>query len=298
MVHKLLADGHDVIGWNRSPETLTAFQAEIAGEIFAKKLVASASHEDLIEQLTAPRVIWLMLPAGSATQDTLDEIVKHMQAGDIIIDGGNAHFSDTERRSKELRAKGIGFLGIGVSGGIHALTNGYPLMVGGEKSAYETVTPILDSLAKPHGGHQYFGTGGAGHFVKMVHNGIEYGMMQALGEGFGVLEKSPYSLDLLSVAELYQKNSIVSGFLMDRAKDGLEKDATLSENAGPVSASGEGAWTVEEAKKTGVPIGNIEQALDFRKRSQTDTSVQDSFAAKMLNTLRREFGGHEVKKKD
>ncbi|MBI2443394.1 MAG: 6-phosphogluconate dehydrogenase, partial [Candidatus Levybacteria bacterium] len=182
----------------------------------------------------------------------------------------------------------------GVSGGVHALENGYPLMAGGDVSAYRYITTILDSLAKPNGGHAYFGTGGAGHFVKMVHNGIEYGMMQALGEGFGVFDKSPYNLDLLEIAKLYQKGTIISGFLMDQAKNALGKDSILSSIEGKIDASGEGEWTVAEAKKEGVPIENIEQSLDFRRRSQTDQAVQDSFAAKMVAALRHEFGGHAL----
>ncbi|MDP3941068.1 MAG: NADP-dependent phosphogluconate dehydrogenase [bacterium] len=251
----------------------------------------------MVQQLEKPRIIWLMLPAGSATQNILDEVIKYVEPGDIVIDGGNAHFNDTERRSKALSARGIGFLGIGVSGGILALENGYPLMVGGDKSAYESITPLLDSLAKPNGGHQYFGTGGAGHFVKMVHNGIEYGMMQAIGEGFGVLQKSPYNFDLLQVAKLYQKRTIVSGFLTDRAADALEKDNKLSNIDGVIATSGEGEWTVEQAKKEAVEVKNIGQSLEFRRRSQTDPEVAKTFAAKMVSALRHEFGGHEVKKK-
>ena len=170
-------------------------------------------------------------------------------------------------------------------------------MVGGDVSAYETIRPVLDTLASPHGGHAYFGTGGAGHFVKMVHNGIEYGMMQAIGEGFGVLENANYSFDLPKVAELWQKNTIVSGFLMDRTRDALEKDPHLNEIVGEIASSGEGEWTVQTAEEEQVPIENIKQALTFRKQSQTDSIIRDSFAARLVAALRKEFGGHTVKKK-
>lgn len=296
MVQKLLEEGHEVVGWNRSPERIADFTVEIAQREYSKSFTIASSIQDLMSQLTLPRAIWLMLPAGDPTEHAFTEIATFAEPADIIVDGGNAHFSDTERRSKELLAKGIGFLGIGVSGGILAPQNGYPLMVGGDASAYKTITPILDSLARPSGGHQYFGTGGAGHFVKMAHNGIEYGMMQAIGEGFGVMEKSPYKLDLVEVAKLWQRGTIVSGFLVDRAKDALVKDPHLNNIDGVIAASGEGEWTVEEAKKENVPIENIEQSLSFRKRSQTEEPIRNSFAAKMVAALRHEFGGHSLRR--
>jgi 6-phosphogluconate dehydrogenase len=170
-------------------------------------------------------------------------------------------------------------------------------MVGGDKSAFEEIKPILETLIKPHGGYDYFGEGGAGHFVKMVHNGIEYGMMQAIGEGYGVLEKAPYSLDLLKVAELWQKNTIVTSFLNECARDALEKDPSLSNLDGVIDATGEAEWTVNQAKVEGVYVENIDQSLDFRRRSKTDPNVSSSFAARMVAALRHEFGGHKVKEK-
>lgn len=277
MVTKLLAEGHEVAAWTRSQSTITI--------------------EELVLSLDNPRVIWLMVPAGEATQEVLDEISKHVEAGDIIIDGGNANYKDTESRYEKLKTKNIKFLGIGVSGGMIAATAGYPLMVGGEKSAYEFIKPLLDSLAIPHGGHEYFGIGGAGHFVKMIHNGIEYGIMQSLGEGFGVLDKAPYKFDLQKIAKLYQKNSLVSGFMLDRAVDALEKDPKLDNIVGIIAQSGEAKWTIEQAKEENVPVEIIERSLEFRRRSQTDESVQKSFAARMVAALRNVFGGHEVKKR-
>ncbi len=171
------------------------------------------------------------------------------------------------------------------------------MMIGGDKEAFEYIKPILDTLQKPHGGYEYFGEGGAGHFVKMVHNGIEYGMMQAIGEGYGVLDKAPYRFDLAQIAKLWQKGTIVSSFLNDCAKDALENDPTLTDIEGVIDATGEAEWTVNQGKKENVPVENIEQSLDFRRRSKTDESVRSSFAARMVAALRREFGGHAVKKK-
>lgn len=281
MVQKLLSEGHEVIAWNRSDHELKNVE----------------TVEKLVKSLKSPRIIWSMLPAGEATEEILKEISRLVQSGDIIIDGGNAHFKDTERRFRDFKNKEIRYLGIGVSGGIIAAREGYPMMAGGDKSAYEFIKPILDSLAKPNGGHEYFGTGGAGHFVKMVHNGMEYGIMQSLGEGFGVLKKSPYNLDLLKIAKLYQKGTLVSGFMLDRAVEVLSNPSILSSIEGKIAESGEAKWTVEQAKESGVDVEIIERSLEFRRRSQTDSAVQNSFTAKLIAALRNAFGGHEVKKK-
>lgn len=281
MVQKLLKEGHEVVAWNRSDH----------------ELKNAETIEKLIKSLEAPRVIWSMLPAGSSTESILVEIDKFVSEKDIVIDGGNSNFKDTQRRYEQFKNKGVKFLGIGVSGGIIAATQGYPMMVGGDKSAYEFVKPVLDSLARPHGGHEYFGTGGAGHFVKMVHNGIEYGIMQSLGEGFGVLESSPYNFDLLKVAKLYQKGTLVCGFMLDRTVEALSEDPKLSKIIGVIAESGEAKWTVEQAKERGVGVEIIERSLGFRRRSQTDKKIQKSFSARMVAALRNAFGGHEVKRK-
>lgn len=297
MVAKLLAEGHEVVVWNRT-------QGKVKELIDSKKpewnIEGTSSIKDLVERLPKPRIIWLMLPAGSATKEILlDEggVDKFIEKGDIIVDGGNAHYTDTQERFEYFLEKNVRFLGIGVSGGLIAAEEGYPLMVGGDKQAYEQIMPILDSLAKPGGGHEFFGEGGAGHFVKMVHNGIEYGYMQALGEGFGVLEKSPYNLDLVKVAKLYQKGTLLSGYMTDRAVEALEKDPTLEKLDGVINASGEGEWTVEEAKKNNLPIEIIKESLEFRIQSLGDKKISSSFAARMVAALRNAFGGHEVKKK-
>ncbi|HVZ58159.1 MAG TPA: decarboxylating 6-phosphogluconate dehydrogenase [Patescibacteria group bacterium] len=311
MALKLFTGGHDVLVWNRSQEAVDSIMYQVSSIKEDKKihdtkyklpdttygdLESADSIESLVKQLQTPRVIWVMLPAGDATENALQEIAKHVEKGDIVIDGGNAFYKDTQRRYEALRAKGIEFLGIGVSGGIKASERGYPLMVGGSKEGFEFVRPLLETLIKPHGGYEYFGEGGAGHFVKMVHNGIEYGMMQAIGEGYGVLEKAPYSLDLVKVAQLWQKNTIVTSFLNECARDALEKDPTLAGLDGVIDATGEAEWTVNQAKDEGVYAENIDQSLDFRRRSKTDPQVSSSFAARMVAALRHEFGGHAVQK--
>jgi len=297
MVVKLLKENHQVIVWNRTKNKVTSLQSQISGFEFKDNLEVADTIEELSKRLKPPRVIWSMLPAGEPTEEILKEIGRYVKKNDIVIDGGNSNFKDTQRRYENFKKKGIHFLGIGVSGGLVAFENGYPMMAGGSKEGYEKIIPILDSLAHPNGGHEYFGEGGAGHFVKMVHNGIEYGIMQSIGEGFGVLEKSPYKLDLLKVAKLWQKGTIVSGFLMERTIDSLEKDPTLSQIEGYIEDSGEGRWTVETAKEEKVPIEIIEKSLDFRVKSRKEKKISNSFAARMVAALRHAFGGHEVKRK-
>lgn len=298
IAEKLILDGHEVIVWNRSDGPVEELKIKIE-----KSNTKNTNYnfkffytiQELVASLKSPKVIWMMLPAGSATQSILDEVLKYVLAGDIIIDGGNAYYKDTEQRSRILAASGIKFLGIGVSGGVKAFENGYPLMAGGDISAYQYITTILDSLSKPNGGHRYCGPGGAGHFVKMVHNGIEYGMMQSIAEGFGVLDKGPYQLDLPTVAGLWQQGTIISGFLMGCAKDALEKDPHLATIEGVIDATGEADWTVKQGNEQGVFVENIAQSLDFRIRSKTDKRISSSFAARLVAALRREFGGHNVK---
>ncbi|MDO8460915.1 MAG: decarboxylating 6-phosphogluconate dehydrogenase [bacterium] len=302
MVLKLIEEGHKVVAWNRSSDVIEELKFKISP--FAKasgdkqNFKIAANIQDLVQQLHTPRIVWGMVPAGKATEEVLKEVLKYVEKDDIVIDGGNAFYKDTEKRYQKLRNEGIRFLGIGVSGGIIAARDGYPIMTGGSKSAYEFISPILDSLAKPKGGHEYFGEGGAGHFVKMVHNGIEYGIMQSLGEGFGVLEKSPYKLDLVKVAKLYQKGTLVSGFMLDRVVEALLKDPQLSQITGYIEESGEAKWTVEQAKEEGVEVEIINRSLEFRRRSQKDSKVQNSFSARMVAALRNAFGGHSVVKKD
>lgn len=292
MVGKLADEGYELAVWNRTREKAEELKASYP------KVTIAESIKDLVSELDKPRVVWLMLPAGDATQEILDQVEKNIEAGDILIDGGNAHFGDTQKRFDKFSKARIEYLGIGVSGGIIAAKEGYPMMVGGSKKGFEHIKPVLESLVKPNGGYEYFGEGGAGHFVKMVHNAIEYGIMQSIGEGFGVLEKSPYDLDLVKVAKLYKKGTLVSGFMMDRTIEVLEKDPKLEAIEGVIGkASGETTWTVEEAKKKDLPIEIIERSLEIRNESETDSKIQKSFAARMVAALRAAFGGHAIFKK-
>lgn len=297
-MEKFLREGHEVVAWNRSREVLDKLKIEKGDYIVKGKLRISYRIEDLRDVLMKPRIFWLMVPAGEATEDVINEVVNIAEPGDIIIDGGNAHFKDTQRHFDTLTAKGIKFLGIGVSGGVRGLEDGFCIMAGGSREGYEYICPALDSLVKTEGGYNYFGTGGAGHFVKMVHNGIEYGMMQALGEGFGVLEKSPYALNLLDVGYIYQRGSIVRSFLLDMAVNAFTEDPGFMNIEGYISATGEAKWTIEQARDEQVPVDVIAKSLEFRERSQYDKVVQDSFAAKLVAALRKQFGGHEVKKNE
>lgn len=293
---KLLSEGHEVIVWNRSEEPIKNLESMTQNLELSLKFKTAANVQGLVQMLKNPRVIWVMLPAGDVTENILKEISNFVQKGDIVIDGGNSNWKDTERRFKIFKEKDIEFLGIGVSGGIIAVKEGYPMMVGGSKKGYEHIKPILGSLAKPKGGFDYFGKGGAGHFVKMVHNAIEYGYMQSIGEGFEVLEKSEYGFDLGKIANLYRKNTLISGFMMDRTAEVLKKDSKLEVLTGIIGkASGETIWTIEEAKRLGIDLEIIEASLNYRLRSETDPKIQKSFTARMVSALRNAFGGHEVK---
>ncbi len=279
IARKLSAE-HTVLAWNRTPQPGTFPSIEL-----------------LAKNLPKPRIFWIMVPSGVATEEVFGQLMNFAQSGDIVIDAGNSNFKDSERRSAIAAKKGIKFLGVGVSGGIIGETAGYPIMAGGDKNAYDAVVPIFESLAKPGGGYAYFGPGGAGHFVKMIHNGTEYGIMQSLGEGFGVLAKAPYKLDLLAIAKLWQKGTLLSGFMLDRVVDVLAENPTLDNVVGNIAQSGDAVGTIAQAKAEEVPVEIIERSLDYRIRSQTDPVIQQSFTAKLVASLRNAFGGHEVKKK-
>lgn len=296
IAERLMRDNHQVVVWNRSKGILDEMRMTKSEFIINKKLTIAHSLENLHESLLHPRVVWLMIPAGEATEEVFQSMLDLLEPGDIVIDGGNANFKDTDRRAGLAAQKGIKFLGIGVSGGVHMFENGASLMVGGDKDGYDYIRPLLDTLAKPNGGYNYFGPGGAGHFVKMIHNGIEYGMMQAIAEGFGVLAKSEYKFNLFDVGHLWQRGSIVRSFLLDMTLGALAKDPTLSEPDGIIEATGEAEWTVNHAKEIHVPVPVIQGALDFRVRSQYDKATQQTAVAKLVAAIRKEFGGHAVTK--
>ena len=286
MARRLLRGGHRVVVWNRTYAKAEELGAEGAEPV--KQLT------DVVEALSAPRAIWIMLPYGDATQAAIDELTPLLDEGDILIDGGNSPFQHDIERGAQLKAKGIRYLDAGTSGGVWGLDVGYCLMVGGDRSAFDQIEPLLKTLAPPGHGYEYCGGHGSGHFVKMVHNGIEYGMMQAYAEGFELLEATEWDLDLASIADLWNQGSVVRSWLLELAADALKKDPGLEHITGYVEDTGEGRWTVEQAIAHSVPMPAISAALFTRFRSrQTDT-----FSGKVLAALRNEFGGHAVKEKE
>jgi 6-phosphogluconate dehydrogenase len=282
MVQRLLQGGHRIVAYNRDPKPVAAAQA--------KGALGVASLQDLVKRLTPPRAIWLMVPAGDPVTQTLDALTPLLQAGDTIVEGGNSNYQDSLRRAAALREKGIHFLDAGVSGGIWGLTEGYCLMVGGEEAAFRRLEPTFRTLA-PADGYLYVGGSGAGHFTKMIHNGIEYGMLQAYGEGFELLKASPFKPDLARLAHLWNRGSVVRSWLLELLERALRSDPDLSGIRGYVEDSGEGRWTVLEAIARDVPAPVLTLALFARFRSRQE----DSFAAKVIAALRKEFGGHAVK---
>ena len=286
MVDRLLGDGHEVVAYARTAETVKKAEA--------KGAVGAASLNDLVDKLHSPRVIWLMVPSGRATEETTHACAGLMNEGDILIDGGNSNFRNTMRRAGELVKKGIALLDVGTSGGIWGLKEGYCMMVGGERIVFEKVEPLLKSLA-PEDGYAHVGPNGAGHFVKMVHNGIEYALLQGYAEGFEILKaKKEFDLDLQKIASLWNHGSVIRSWLLELAELAFSKDPGLDLIRGYVEDSGEGRWTVAEAIDESVPAPVITLSLLERFRSRQD----ESFSAKVIAALRNEFGGHAVKKTD
>ncbi len=282
MVTRLARGGHRVVAYDRNPEAVTVAEKE--------GCTGAASLADLAAKLRAPRAVWVMVPAGAPTEETIVNAAPLLAKGDVIVDGGNTHFHDDVRRAKELAARGIRYVDAGTSGGVWGLTLGYCLMVGGEESAVTHLEPIFATLA-PERGWLHVGGHGAGHYVKMVHNGIEYGMMQAYAEGFEVMARSQYSLDLARIADLWRHGSVVRSWLLDLAADALARDPRLEHVAGYVQDSGEGRWMIREALDRDVPVPALTAALFTRFRSRQEAS----FAEKMLAALRNAFGGHAVR---
>ena len=282
MVRRLVQNGgHRVVAGNRSPEPVD--------DVVSEGAEGAYSMEEMIEKLEAPRAIWVMVPAGDPTERTLLSFAELMDEDDILIDGGNSYFRDSIRRSQILHEKDLRFLDAGTSGGIWGLKVGYCLMIGGDASAFEHVESALETLA-PQNGYAYLGGAGAGHFTKMVHNGIEYGMLQAYAEGFEILQKSQYDLDLRAISSLWNQGSVVRSWLLELAESAFERDANLDSIRGYVEDSGEGRWTVLEAINEDVPAAVIAGSLFARFVSRQD----DSFAMKVIAALRGEFGGHAV----
>ena len=305
---RLSRHGHEVVLYDHDPKALDAVHGR------AERSRSSAGLQDMVSKLDKPRVIWVMLPAGTITKDTIHALAEAMGDGDIIIDGGNSFYKDDIRHAKELRERGIHFVDVGTSGGVWGLERGYCMMIGGTKEAVDHIDPILSALAPGIGdivrtdgregrdpraeqGYLHCGPAGAGHFVKMVHNGIEYGMMQAYAEGFDVIrnkrsedlaEDERFTIDTADVAEVWRRGSVVSSWLLDLTASALAKNDTLSDYSGRVSDSGEGRWTVDAAIEEAVPVPVLAASLFARFRSRSG----NNFGEKLLSAMRFQFGGH------
>ncbi|HEY5521107.1 MAG TPA: decarboxylating 6-phosphogluconate dehydrogenase [Candidatus Limnocylindrales bacterium] len=284
MARRLHDAGHRVVAFNRSPDKTR--------EIMGEGLEGGLTPQDVVNMLTPPRIVWLMVPAGDATEQTMDEFAALLQPGDTIVDGGNSNFKDSKRRHDLMKAKSINFVDAGISGGIWGLVNGYGTMVGGDPEAVKPLEPIFTSLAPPDGGYVYCGPSGAGHYTKMVHNGIEYGLMQAYAEGFEIMHASEYPLDLEAIAKAWMHGTVIRSWLLELAGLAFEQNGTdLADIKGWVADSGEGRWTVQDAMDHDVPAPIITLSLLARFSSRQD----ESYSAKVLAALRNQFGGHAVK---
>ncbi len=284
MATRLTQGGHEVVGYDRGD--VSPDRAKEMGISVAKDL------KDLVAQLPAPRAVWIMVPAGKPTQDTVDELAKLLSPGDLIIDGGNSRYTDDIERAEALKPSGIHYMDAGTSGGVWGLKVGYCLMVGGDVADFQRIEPALQTLAPPEG-LLHCGPVGSGHFVKMVHNGVEYAMMQSYAEGFEIMQASRFKLDLGAIAHLWQQGSVVRSWLLELTAGALKQNPNLDGLAAYVEDSGEGRWTVEESINTAVPAPTIYAALMMRFRSRQD----NSFGARMLSAMRNAFGGHAMKTK-
>jgi 6-phosphogluconate dehydrogenase len=297
MARRLRSGGHDIVAWDRNAAAVDGVRDSGAR--------GASSIDDLVKTLAPPRAVWIMVPAGAATEETVTGLAQRLQRDDVIIDGGNSHFKDDVRRAKEVEARGIHYLDVGTSGGVWGADRGYCLMIGGAPEIARRLTPIFRTLApgqgsivptealdlsktSAHEGFVHCGPAGAGHFVKMIHNGIEYGLMQSYAEGFDLLRNGPYDIKVDEVAELWRRGSVVSSWLLDLAGRALAADPQLKEFVGNVADSGEGRWTVETALEHAVPADVLTAALYVRFRSRQD----HTFAEKLLSALRSQFGGH------
>jgi 6-phosphogluconate dehydrogenase len=282
MTVRLLQGGHQVMVFDRSADAIAA--------LTGKGATGASSLEDLGQKLKAPRIFWLMIPAGAPIDDTIQRLSAILSPGDIIIDGGNSNYKDSVRRAETLRTQQVEFLDCGTSGGIWGLKVGFNLMVGGNEAVFKQVEPIFRTLAPPDG-YAYVGPSGAGHYAKMVHNGIEYSMLQSYAEGFEILKAAPFGFDLVQLTRLWNHGSVIRSWLLELAEDAFERDPDLAHIKGYVEDSGEGRWTLEEALDHAVPAPALAMSLFMRYRSRQD----DSFSAKVLAALRNEFGGHPVR---
>jgi 6-phosphogluconate dehydrogenase len=283
MTERLLRDGHRVISYDRSAEAIQ--------RVVDKGALGARSLSDFVKQLTPPRAVWLMVPSGDPVDQTIEQLLPNLAKGDVLIDGGNSNYKDSIRRADKVKQQGLSFVDAGTSGGVWGLQVGYCMMIGGEKDIVARLEPIFKTLAPPDG-YLHVGPSGAGHFVKMIHNGIEYGMLQAYGEGFELLKASQYELDLAKISHLWNQGSVVRSWLLELAESAFQRDPQLAAIKGYVDDSGEGRWTVQEAIERSVPAPVLMLSLFARFASRQE----DSFSAKVIAALRNEFGGHAVKK--
>ena len=281
MVARILKT-HEVVAYDINPQAVAE-----AGELGAEQV---NSLEKLIGALPTPRVVWIMVPAGAPVESVIDGLEPTLEDGDTLIDGGNSHYKDSIRRAERLKDKGISYLDVGTSGGLEGAESGANLTVGGPEEAYRAVIPLLESVARPDG-YLYCGPSGSGHYVKMVHNGIEYAMLQALGEGFEMLRSAPYDLDMMAIARDWNNGCVIRSWMLELLGDALEGDPGLDTLTGEVGGGETGRWMVETAMELGVPTPSIALSLLMRFRSRQD----DTFAGRVVAAVRREFGGHAVK---
>lgn len=284
MAQRLLAAGHQIVAFDHLVEAVETLENQGA--------IGSGSIHELVSKMTPPRAVWLMVPSGEPTEKTTESLAAEMVPGDVIIDGGNSYYKDSIRRSQKLSEQGIHFLDVGVSGGIWGLKEGYSLMVGGNKEAYESLIKVFQSLApSPEFGYGHVGISGAGHFVKMVHNGIEYGLMEAYAEGFELMQaKQEFNLNLHQIAHVWRYGTVIRSWLLDLTAAALEEDPQLNSLEAYVEDTGEGRWTVQESIDLSVPIPVITQSLQARFRSRQE----QPFGARLLAAVRNQFGGHKV----
>jgi 6-phosphogluconate dehydrogenase len=290
MVLHLLEQGLEVVSWNRSPEPLK--EVEQAGAVAATDL------EDLVNKAGNPgeRIIWLMLPAGEVTDEFIDKILPLLAPQDLIIDGGNSFYKDTLKRAEKISPTGVHFMDIGTSGGPNGARTGACLMIGGERQDYERILELAKAASAPDA-YKYLGKIGAGHFTKMVHNGVEYGMMEAISEGFAILKSSEFNLDLVDVADIYQHRSVVESRLVGWLKEALDKDPELSEISSKIGSTGEGEWTAKTAEELGVDARVIADSFKIRQESEgVEENSPDGFRNRATSAMRGQFGQHSVKK--
>jgi len=286
MATRLIQKGISVVGFDRSAEVVKMLEEKA-------KMIGATSVADALTKLDGQKIVWLMVPAGNPTEEQINELIPMLNKGDIIIDGGNSNYKDSQRIGKFLEEKGIGFMDCGTSGGVWGLANGYCLMVGAKEEVAATMKPILQALAHEDRGWAHVGPVGSGHFTKMIHNGIEYGMMESFAEGLELLKgKSEFKLDLAQITELWKHGSVVRSWLLDLTADALKEDQTLDEVAPYVADSGEGRWTVVESIEQGIPTPVLTLALQVRFRSQE----KQGYGYILLSVMRNAFGGHVVKK--